>query len=97
MDTNDPFQSEVSLAEFEAKLPQGDINLFNERLDNGYDLDTDLVYNQWKELKENDQGAKNIKFYHNNVIMVLIPNTVVQQPPNNDSPTESILTTGTST
>ena len=54
MDTSDPFQSETSLAEFEAKLPPEDIKLFNEWLDNGYDLDTDPIYNEWKEY---DQGT----------------------------------------
>ena len=44
-------QSETSLTEFQKHLTNEDIIKFTKRFDNGYDLDVDPIYNQWKQFK----------------------------------------------
>lgn len=42
----------ATLAEFESGMSVDNIQLFQQRFDNGYDLDHDCGYNHWKKLRE---------------------------------------------
>ena len=48
----DPEIEKTSLYEMEKNMSMEEKILFENRLENGYDLDTDETYNKWKALKE---------------------------------------------
>ena len=52
----DPLKMDTTLAEFEARMSAEDIQLFQQRYENNYDLDLDPLYIQWKSLKDKAGG-----------------------------------------